>query len=143
MNKPGFCEALSACCRCLTHEGLNVMPKGRVSAFDKVRCLPPRCPLLVASRQKEKRGQLLKVTLQQILSHCCCCHRFSGGDNSTHGSQKCHCKLFGCHKKERKRFVQEANCTASVLFKINLSPCTAIYLFRDYFCSHGFLSLLH
>lgn len=45
--------------------------------------------------------------------------------------------------QERKRFVKEGNCRISILFKINLLPCTVIYLFRDYFNSHGFPLLLH
>lgn len=50
MNEPGFCEALSACCCHVTHEELNVMPKGRVRAFDKVGCLPPTWELSGTAR---------------------------------------------------------------------------------------------
>lgn len=89
MNKPGFCEALSACCCHVTHEELNVMPKGRVCTFDKVGCLPPTW----CFEAQQEQGQLLKASWQQLLSHCCCCHWFSGEDDSTqralpHGFQR-------------------------------------------------------
>lgn len=59
------------------------------------------------------------------------------------GFQRQHCKIATYHKKDRKRFVKEGNCKISILFKINLLPCTVTYLFRDYFHSHRFPLFLH
>lgn len=144
MSKAGICEALSACCCCVTHEELNVMPKGRVRAFDKVGCLPP--PTWVLSGT-ERTGPALESHIaaasQPLLLLPTVFRRGQRDSASSFLMALRDSKISTYHKKDRKRFVQEGNCKISILFKINLLPCTMTYLFRDYFHSHGFPLLLH
>lgn len=103
-NKPGFCESLRACCRHITHEELNAMPKGRVSAFDKVGCLLPTAPCWVlpdrVGAAPALEGHVTAASQPLLLLPL-----VLGRDNSTqrapHGSQKYHCKVSRCRKKEK------------------------------------------
>lgn len=145
MNKPGLREALSACCCRVTHEELNVMPKGRVCAFDKVGCLPPTWVLSGTERTGPALESHIAAASQPLLLLLLPMVFRRGQQDSASSFLMAlrDSKISTYHKKDRKIFVQEGNCKISILFKINLLSCTVTYLFRDYFHSHGFPLLLH
>lgn len=127
----------------VTYQELNVMLKGSMSVSDKVGCFP----LAICFQAEQEWSQVLKATLQQLLSHCCCCQRCSGKHLEV-SLQLSKTSLEGNGVSQEKMEMILTRCKLQDFYTLenkSLPPALPplIYLFWDYFCSHGFPLLLH